>query len=75
MEAAGAEAAVVQAFAPLCVVKAEQPEKLVALKEESNWKRDDFVIEADWVDNMSEKYRSAVAEVCAATVVEGMKAD
>jgi hypothetical protein len=74
MEAASAEAAIVQAFTPLCVAKAEQqPEQLVLLKEESKWTRDDFVIKAGWVDNVSEKYRSAVAEACASTVVEGME--
>ncbi len=76
MAAASAEQAIIQAFTPLCVAKAEQqPEQLVPLKEESSWKRDDFVIKAGWVDNVSEKYRSAVAESCASTVVEGMKAD
>jgi hypothetical protein len=76
MTEAGAEAAIVQAFTPLCVAKAEQqPEQLGPLKEESSWTRDDFVIKAGWVDNVSEKYRSAVAEACALTVVEGMKAD
>jgi hypothetical protein len=76
MEAASAEAAIVQAYTPLCVAKAEQqPELLVPLREESSWSRDDFVIKAGWVDNVSEKYRSAVAAACASTVVEGMKAD
>ena len=75
METASAEAAVVQAFTPLCVAKAEQqPEKLVALKEESSYQRDDFVIEAGWVDNVSEKYRTEVATVCASTLVEAMEA-
>jgi hypothetical protein len=78
MEAASAEAAVVQAFTPLCVAKAEQqPEKFASLKEKSSWgsPRGDFVIEAGWVDNVEEKYRSAVAKACAQTVVEGMKAE
>jgi len=76
MVAASAEAAIVQAFTPLCVAKAEQqPEMLGPLKQESSWNRDDFVVKAGWVDNVSEKYRSAVAEACALTVVEGMKAD
>jgi hypothetical protein len=78
MEAASAEAAVVQAFMPLCVAKAEQqPEKFASLKAKSTWgsPRGDFVIEAGWVDNVSEKYRSAVAKACAQTVVEGMKAE
>jgi hypothetical protein len=76
METASAEAAVVQAFTPLCVAKAEQqPEKLVPLKEASSYQRDDFVIEAGWVDNVSENYRTEVATACASTLVEGMKAD
>ena len=74
METASAEVAVVQAFTPLCVAKAEQkPEQLVALKEESSYQRDDFVIEAGWVNNVSEKYRSEVARACASIVVEGME--
>ena len=73
MEAASAEAEVVLAFTPLCVAKAQQqPEQLVLLKAESSYKRGDFVIKAGWVDNVSEKYRSAVARECASTAVEGM---
>jgi len=76
METASAKAAIIQAFVPLCVAKAEQqPEKLVALKEESRWKHDDFVVEAGWVDNVSEKYRVDVARSCAETLIEGMKTD
>ena len=76
MAETSAETAVVQALTPLCVVKAEQqPEKLASLKEESRYQRDNFVIDAGWVDNVSEEYRSEVAESCASTVVEGMKAD
>jgi hypothetical protein len=76
MERESAEVAVVQAFTPLCVAKAEQqPEKLVPLKEESSYQRDDFVIEAGWVDNVSEEYRTEVATACASTLVEGMKVD
>lgn len=75
METASAETAIVQAFTPLCVARAElQPEMLPALKKESSYKRDDFVIEAGWVDNVSEKYRDEVADACASIVVEGMKA-
>src|ERR687892_1355556 len=75
MEEASAEAAIVQAFTPLCVAKAEQqPEKLGPLKEESSYQRDNFVIEAGWVDSVSEEYRSEVAESCAEAVVEGMEA-
>jgi hypothetical protein len=75
METASAEAAVVLAFTPLCVAKAEQqPEKLVPLKEASSYQQDDFVIEAGWVDNVSEEYRTEVARACASTLVKGMKA-
>lgn len=75
MEAASAEAAIVQALTPICVAKAEQqPDQLVLLQEEGSWKRDDFVMEAGWVDNVREKYRQPVAEECASVVVEGMAA-
>ncbi len=76
MEEASAKAAVIQAFIPLCVAKAEpQKQKLAQMKEESQWKHDDFVVEAGWVDNVSEKYRADVARSCATTLVEGMKTD
>ena len=78
MEAVSAETAIILAYTPLCVAKAEQqPEKFVVLKEKSSYgsSRGNFVIEAGWVDNVSEKYRSAVAKACATTVVEGMKAE
>ncbi|MEI4261274.1 hypothetical protein [Roseovarius sp. D0-M9] len=74
MTEAGAESAVVQAFTPLCVAKAEQqPEQIALLKEESSYQRDDFVIEAGWVSNVSEKYQSEVADSCADLIVEGME--
>jgi len=74
METASAKAAVIQEFTPLCVAMAEpQLDKLAELKELSSWKRDDFVAEAGWVDNVSAQYRSDVAGVCAATLIEGMK--
>jgi hypothetical protein len=76
MAAASAETAVVQAFTPLCIAKAEQqPEQLVLLKEESTWQQDDFVVEAGWVANVSEKYRAEVARACAAAVLEAMEAE
>jgi hypothetical protein len=75
MAETSAETAMVQALTPLCVAKAEQePEQLVRLKEESSYQRDDFVVKAGWVDSVNEKYRSAVAEACASTVVEAMEA-
>jgi hypothetical protein len=74
MQAAGAESAIVQAFTPLCVAKAEQePEQIALLKEERRYQRDNFVVDAGWVDNVSEKYRSDVADTCADTIIEGMK--
>ena len=74
MEAAGAESAVIQAFTPLCVAKAEQkPEQIALLKEESRYQRDNFVIDAGWVDNVSEKYQSEVADSCAASIIAGME--
>lgn len=76
METASAKAAIVLAFTPLCVIKAEPHlDKLAELKQLSRWKYDDFVVEAGWVDNVSEKYRTDVARVCASTLIEGMKTD
>lgn len=73
MEAVSAQAAVVQALTPVCVAKAEQqPDQLVLLEEESSWKRDEFVMEAGWVDNVREQYRQPVAQECASVLVEGM---
>ena len=75
MAAESAETAIVRAFTPLCVAKAaQQPDQLVLLKEAGYWGQEDFVIKAGWVANVSEKYRSAVAEACASTVVEGLEA-
>ena len=76
MAATSAESAIVQAFTPLCVVRAgEEPDQLVLLKEESSWRRDDFVVEAGWVDNVNEQYRGEVARVCAIAVLEAMEAE
>lgn len=75
MESESVQAAIVRAFTPLCVAKAEpHPDQLVLLKKEDSWKRGDFVIKAGWVANVSEKYRSAVADSCASTIVEAMNA-
>ena len=72
---AAANVAVVQAFVPLCVVRAEQqPEQLAALKKESSYSRYDVVIKAGWVSNVTEKYRREVAGECAEAVVEAMDA-
>jgi dienelactone hydrolase len=73
MERDSAKAAVVFAFTPLCVAKAEpHVDKLAELKQLSSWKYKDFVSEAGWVDNVSEQYRADVAGVCASTLIEGM---
>ena len=70
-----AQTAVVQAFVPLCVAKAEQqPEELILLKKESSYSRKDFVVKAGWVSNVTEKYRRDVAESCALAIVEAMDA-
>lgn len=73
MAADSAEAAIVLAFTPLCVARAEQqPDQLELLKKQSRWSRDEFVIKAGWVSNVIEKYRSEVARVCATTIVEAI---
>ena len=70
-----AQSAVVQAFVPLCVAKAEQqPEQLSLLKKETPYSRYDFVVKAGWVSNVAEKYRRDVAESCASTIIEAMDA-
>lgn len=75
MMASSAQIAVVEAFTPLCVARAEeQPAQVALMKEESVWKHENFVIDAGWVSSVSEKYRSAVAEVCASAVVQAAKA-
>jgi hypothetical protein len=73
MAANSAEAAIVLAFTPLCVARAEQqPDQLELLKKQNSWTRDEFVVKAGWVANVTEKYRSEVARVCATTIVEAM---
>ena len=74
MVTSGAQAAIVQAFTPLCVARAEQePAQLTLLKAESRWQRREFVVRAGWVANVSEGYRHEVAEACAITIVEAME--
>ncbi len=76
MGAASAEVAIIQAFTPLCVAKAEQEsETLVLLQEESTWRHDDIVVEAGWVDNVKEEYRADVARACAVAVLEAMESE
>jgi len=75
MVATSAQDASILALAPLCVAKGEQqPEQLVLLKKEVSWNRGDFVTKAGWVGNVNEKYRYAVARLCASTLVEAMDA-
>jgi hypothetical protein len=70
-----AQTAVVQAFVPLCVAKAEQqPDQLILLKKESSYGRTEFVVKAGWASNVAEKYRRNVAEECASAIVEAMDA-
>jgi len=70
---AAGKAAVVQAFVPVCVTKAEQqPDQLIALKKEtSSYQRSEMVFKAGWVNSVAEKYRRDVAEQCAVAIVEG----
>lgn len=76
MVSAGAETAIVQAFTPLCVARAEQePEQIALLMEESSWQHDDFVIEAGWVPNVNERFQTEVARSCASAIVEAMEAE
>ena len=76
LAATRAESAVVQVFTPLCVASAEQqPEQILLMEKESSWKRDDFVVEAGWVNNVSEAYQAEVAVACASAVLEALKAE
>lgn len=73
--AMAAQSAVVQAFVPLCVAKAEQqPDQIVLMKKESAYSRYDFVTKAGWVSNVAETYRRNVAEACATAIVDVMDA-
>jgi hypothetical protein len=70
-----AEAAMVQAFTPICVTNAQrEPDKLVLLKAESSWNRDTFVKKAGWADGAGTDYRSKVAEACAPKAVQAHEA-
>jgi hypothetical protein len=73
--AAAAQTAVVQAFVPLCVAKAEQqPEQILLMKKESAYSRYDFVIKAGWVSSVTETHRRSVAESCATAIADAMDA-
>jgi hypothetical protein len=73
--AMAAQTAVVQAFVPLCVAKAEQqPDQILLMKKESAYSRSDFVVKAGWVSNVAETYRRYVAESCATAIVDAMDA-
>jgi hypothetical protein len=70
-----AQTAVVQAFVPLCVAKAEQqPDQLPLLKKESSYSRSEFVVKAGWVSNVADRYRRDVADACATAIVEAVDA-
>jgi len=72
METESAKAAVVDAFTPLCVARAQQQTgKVAVLLEQSSWKYTDFVVSAGWVDNVGENYQSDVAQACASALAEG----
>jgi hypothetical protein len=73
--AAAAQTAVVQAFVPLCVAKAEQqPDQILLMKKESAYSRYDFVIKAGWVSSVAEAHRRPVAESCATAIADAMDA-
>ncbi len=70
-----AEDAVVARLAPICVEQfnqdSEKVQKLKELKEESSWKRGDYVEEQGWATMLSEKKPdSKVAEKCADMVMQ-----
>jgi hypothetical protein len=70
-----AQSAVVQAFVPICVAKAEQqPDQLEPLRAASVYSRYELVVKAGWVSNVAEKYRRNVAENCATAIVEAVDA-
>lgn len=70
-----AQTAVVQAFVPLCVAKAEQqPDQILLMKKEAAYSRYDFVIKAGWVSSVAETHRRSVAESCATAIADAMDA-
>jgi hypothetical protein len=72
---AAGNTAVVQAFVPICVAKAEQqPDQLIHLKNAPSYSRSELVTKAGWVDSVAEKYRRDVAGQCATAIVEAMDA-
>lgn len=74
MEKASAEGAIAQTFTPLCVAKAEkEPEQIERMLQKSSWNQDNFVVDAGWVDNVSEEYQRTVAVSCAAALKEAAK--
>lgn len=75
-EAERTEAAVVEALTPRCVARAEkEPGQVQLMRGESMWQRDDFVIEAGWVEAVSEDYRTPVARECAEVLMKGLRAE
>jgi hypothetical protein len=73
--ATAAQTAVVQAFVPLCVAKAEQqPDQILLMKKESAYSRYNFVVKAGWVSSVAETHRRSVAESCATAIADAMDA-
>ncbi|SDG50942.1 hypothetical protein SAMN05216241_1171 [Limimonas halophila] len=76
MERASAKTAITEIFTPLCVAEAQkEPEKIQRMLEERSWNQDNFVVEAGWVDNVTEKHRRTIAVSCAAALAEAAKTD
>ncbi len=70
-----AEGAVVDRLAPICVEKynqdSEKDQKLKELKEESSWRRSDYVQNKGWATMPGEKNPdSKVAEKCADLIIQ-----
>ena len=74
LQADSAEAAVILAFTPLCVARAENdPATVTKMRETSNWEHYKTVVEAGWVANVGESYRTDVARSCATAIVAAME--
>ena len=70
-----AENAVVARLAPICVEQfkkdSEKDQKLIGLKKEKSWKRNDYVEKQGWATMPGEKKPdSTVAEKCAEMIVQ-----
>ena len=70
-----AENAVVARLAPICVeqfkIDSEKDQKLIGLKKEDSWKRNDYVVKQGWATMPGEKKPdSTVAGKCAEMIVQ-----